>query len=592
MTAPRISLCIALTFAAAVVALAQGSRPPAGGGGGFRGQGGQPAGPGGQFPRGGRTGPRDSMPQPTGTGVLRGRVVGGDTGGPLRHAVVRLSGIDMREGKMAVTDEQGKWEIRDLPAGRFNLHASKGGYVELEYGQRRPFEQGRPLELADTQVLENVNFNLPKGSVIAGRINDEFGDPVAEATVAAMRYRYFNGQRRLVPAGRFSQTDDGGNFRIYGLPPGDYYLSSTLRTGMFGDTDPSNRSGYAPTYYPGTGSSQQAERVTVGLGGEVSGVTFALQPVRTASISGTAVDSQGRPMTGAFVTLLEVSEGGEGSFMMSFGGGARVGENGHFTIHNISPGEYSLSAREMGANADAETAEAKIVVTGEDLSGVSLIGTKGSLIKGSVTFDTQPASGSVTPGSMSVMVMARNPDASPMFRFGGQARDALNDDWTFEVRAMAGPALLRPGRMPPGYVLKSVLLGGQDVTDAGISFKPGETVTGVQMVLTARTQSVSGAVVDAKGQPVTDYTAVVFADDPAKWGYMTRYIAMGRPDQQGAFQVKNLPPGHYLAIAVPYLEDGEQSNPETLERFRGSATSFELAEGDQKALALTVVPNY
>lgn len=560
----------------------------------MRGQGGGPGGgQGGQFPRGGRTGPRDSMPQPTGTGVLRGRVVGGESGGPLRHAVVRLSGIDMREGKMAATDEQGKWEIRDLPAGRFNLNASKGGYVALDYGQRRPFEQGRPIELADNQVLENVNFNLPKGSVIAGRINDEFGDPISDAMVAALRYRYFNGQRRLVPAGRFSQSDDGGNFRIYGLPPGDYFLSATLRTGMFGDNDPGNRSGYAPTYYPGTGSSQQAERVTVGLGSEVSGVTFALLPVRTASVSGTAVDSQGRPMTGAFVMLMEVSENGEGSFMMSFGGGGgRVGEGGHFTIHNVSPGEYSISAQEMGRDAEAETAEAKIVVGGEDVSGVSLIGTKGSLIKGSVTFDTPPASGSVTPGSISVMAMAKNPETSPMFRFGGPARDALNDDWTFEVRAMAAPVLVRPMRTPPGYSLKAVLINNQDVTDSGIAFKPGETITGVQVILTARTQSVSGAVTDAKGQAVTDYTAVLYAEDPAKWGYMTRYIALARPDQQGAFQVKNLPPGRYLAIAVPYLEDGEQSNPETLERMRGLATAFELAEGDQKALALTVVPNY
>ena len=86
----------------------------------------------------------------------------------------------------------------------------------------------------------------------------------------------------------------------------------------------------------------------MGLGAEVSGVTFALLPVRTASISGTAVDSQGRPMTGAFVTLMEVSENGEGSFMMSFGGGGgRVGENGHFTIHNVSPGEsLGLRARD------------------------------------------------------------------------------------------------------------------------------------------------------------------------------------------------------------------------------------------------------
>lgn len=587
MIARRVLLSAVFIAAAVTTGFGQQGIPlgPGSGGGG--------TGQRGQFPRGGRTGPRDSMPQPTGTGILRGRIVGGDAGGPLRHAIVRLSGIDMREGKVAVTDEQGKWEIRDLPAGRFNLNASKGGYVSLDYGQRRPFQQGRPIELADNQVLENVNFNLPKGSVIAGRINDEFGDPVAEAMVAAMRYRYFNGQRRLVPAGRFSQTDDGGNFRIYGLPPGDYYLSATLRTGMFGDNDPGNRSGYAPTYYPGTGSSQQADHVTVGLGAEVDGVTFALLPVRTASVSGTAVDSQGRPMTGAFVMLMEISENGEGSFMMSFGGGGgRVGENGHFTIHNVSPGEYSVSAREMGRDADAEQAEAKITVSGEDLTGVMLVGTKGSLIKGSVSFDTPPPSGSITPGSISVMAMAKNPDTSPMFRFGGPGRDTLNDDWTFEVRAMAGPALLRTMRTPPGYTLKNVLVNGQDVTDSGIAFKPGETVTGVQVVLTAKTQSVSGAVADAKGQAVTDYTVVIFADDPARWGYMTRYIAMARPDQQGAFQVKNLPPGRYLAIAVPYLEDGEQSNPETLERFRGSATAFELGEGDQKALALTVVPNY
>ena len=157
---------------------------------------------------------------------------------------------------------------------------------------------------------------------------------------------------------------------------------------------------------------------------------------------------------------------------------------------------------------------------------------------------------------------------------------------------MTGPALLRTARTPPGYVLKGVFLNGQDVTDSGIAFKPGETITGVQVVLTARTTSIVGAVSDAKGQPVTDYTAVVFPDDPAKWGYMTRYVALARPDQQGSFQLKSLPPGRYLAIALNYLEDGEQTNPDTLERLRGSATAFELADGDQKALALKIVTTY
>ncbi len=122
----------------------------------------------------------------------------------------------------------GRWEIKDLPAGRYNLTASKGGYVQLNYGQRRPFERGRPLELADGQTLDNVNFNLPRGSVIAGRIVDEFGEPIADAMVSALHYRTFSGRRRLVPVGRFGSTDDMGHFRLYGLAPGDYYVSATL----------------------------------------------------------------------------------------------------------------------------------------------------------------------------------------------------------------------------------------------------------------------------------------------------------------------------------------------------------------------------
>ena len=183
----------------------------------------------GQRPMGPRTGPRDNQAPQTGTARLRGRVVGGESGQALRRAIVRLQGQEFREGRVASSDEEGRWEIKDLPAGRYNLTASKGGYVQLNYGQRRPFERGRPIELADGQTLENVNFNLPRGSVIAGRIIDEFGEPVADVMVSALHYRTFSGRRRLVPVGRFGMTDDMGHFRMYGLAPGDYYISATLR---------------------------------------------------------------------------------------------------------------------------------------------------------------------------------------------------------------------------------------------------------------------------------------------------------------------------------------------------------------------------
>src|SRR5262249_5082205 len=158
-------------------------------------------------------------------------------------------------------------DFKDLPAGRYQLNASKGSFVTLAYGQLRPFEQGKPIDIKDAQTLEKVDFALPRGSVITGRVVDEFGEPTADVQVMAMRYQFLQGRRRLTPAGRPNMTNDIGEFRIFALPPGQYYLSATLRNfngPMDATTD--DRSGYAPTYYPGTASVTEAQRITVAIG--------------------------------------------------------------------------------------------------------------------------------------------------------------------------------------------------------------------------------------------------------------------------------------------------------------------------------------
>ncbi|HEX6211070.1 MAG TPA: carboxypeptidase-like regulatory domain-containing protein, partial [Methylomirabilota bacterium] len=354
--------------------------------------------------------------------MLRGVVVGGENGRPLRRAVVRLYGPALREGRMTSTDEDGRWELSDLPAGRFNLTASKAGYVSLQYGQRRPFEPGRPVELRSGQTLEHVSFNLPRGAVISGRIVDEFGDPVAEAMVTAMRYRFFNGRRRLIPAGRVSQTDDLGQFRIYGLPPGDYFVSATMRGDMTFGMESDSRAGYAPTYYPGTGSAQQAQRISVPLGGETSGITFPLMPVRTVRISGTALDAEGRPMAGAMVILTETMESAGGAMMFSMGGGNRVRDDGSFTLSNVSPGEYMLEAQRMqpGPNSRQDVATATVSVGTEDLTDVMLVASQPATLSGQLVIDVPPTSGGVRPGGIELSAQPKD-DASAFryFRSGG-----------------------------------------------------------------------------------------------------------------------------------------------------------------------------
>lgn len=126
--------------------------------------------------------PRDNaQPAKTGTATLRWHVVAADSGQPLRKAQVRIFAPALRENRMATTDGDGKYEFKELPAGRYTVMAQKGNYVNLQYGQQRPFEPGKPLEILDGQTVEKVDFALPKGGVIIGRILDEFGELLADA---------------------------------------------------------------------------------------------------------------------------------------------------------------------------------------------------------------------------------------------------------------------------------------------------------------------------------------------------------------------------------------------------------------------------
>ena len=181
-----------------------------------------------QIPRPGTpTGaPAPGMPPPrdnrgaaqSGTASLRGRVVGAQTGMPLRRAQVTVVAPESQMRRVATTDGEGRYEFRELPAGRFSVSAIKAGYVSLQYGQRRPFEAGTPVTVADGEMVERIDFSLPTGSVITVRVTDDFGEPVAGAQVQVQRFQYGpDGQRRLTTAGGPgffpSATDDRGEFR-------------------------------------------------------------------------------------------------------------------------------------------------------------------------------------------------------------------------------------------------------------------------------------------------------------------------------------------------------------------------------------------
>ena len=545
----------------------------------------QPPGAPGRGQRPARATPQRAE-APRGTAVLKGQIITADNGQPIRRAQVRISSPDARESRVAATDAQGRFEIRELPAGRYNMTASKGGFVTLQFGQRRPSESGTPIELGDAQTLDKITIALPRGSVLGGRITDEFGEPVANASVTAWRYAFAAGVRRMVPASGANArdtTDDQGSFRLFGLPPGEYYVSATLRTGGPEVTDPMGElSGYAATYYPGTTSIAEAQRVTLAVSQEHTGVHFGLIATRLVRVSGQVIMSNGAPAPNGNVMLVPVSSsGGRAMIMQQGGAGNRISQDGTFRLPNVAPGRYQLQSRAM-ASQTFELARMDLMVGSENVEGITMVTSPGAIVTGNVVSDTgEPfdfRASQLQVSARSASPETQGPGPGP----GGGTR--MGDDFTFTIRNVSDAVLIRTST-PQGWLLKAVVVNGQDVTDTPIEFAPGQTTGGVQVVMTKKIASLSGAVMDARGNPALDATVVVFPADDKLWTFQSRFIRAARPDQDGRYRISALPsPGQYLAVAVQGLEDGQAGDPDFLNAAREAATKFDLAEGETKSV--------
>jgi hypothetical protein len=522
---------------------------------------------------------------PKGTAVIKGVVTAAGTGAPIRRAQVSARSMEGRGGGVTSTDGEGRYEIKDLPAGRFTISAMKSGFVQTAFGQRRPTDPGTPIDLADGQTADKVNFILSRGSVITGRIVDDGGDPVAGAQVSAMRYAFTGGTRRLVPAGgdgNMRATDDQGTFRLYGLPPGEYYITANYRNFMMMMPGLNNTEAdsYAPTYFPGTTSIAEASRVNVRLGQEAT-ASFAMVVARMSRIRGRAMNSNGQPVSNVMLMMAPADPAG---MMMTMGmNNAMVGPDGTFQFNNVPPGRYNLQLRPNGMpTATTEIAVMPLTVGNDDIDNLVVVSAPAAIARGVVMTDDASAP-AFRPDQ--VTVFASPADPTPMFMSPGQNR--MNDDYTFEMTGLFDRRLFRGAAGGPdsGWYLKAVLFDGVDITDTGMDFTPGRTYEGLQIVFTRKRTDLSGVLTDDRGTPVVDATVIVFPADQQKWTYQSRYIRTMRPDTNGKYNVKGMPPGEdYLMIAVQNLESGQGSDPEFLSRAKDEARPFSMNEGETKSV--------
>lgn len=569
---PRLTALLTALLGVALVSAAVGAQSPV---------------PGVQQPARDTSAQKVAPPVPA--GVIAGRVVAADTGRPIKRARVLASAPELPDARGVLTDDDGAYELSALPAGRYSIHVSKAGFISLAYGQRRPLQAGTPLQLGDGQQLKGVDFRLPKGGVVSGHILDENSDPMVGAMVRVLRYEYMQGDRRMVPVGT-AQTDDRGEYRVWGLNPGDYYVSVLVRDfgggrfrgprGFGGGNiaafmstggEENEPLGYAPTYYPGTTSAGDARTVTVGLSQEVLGIDFNVQLVRTARVSGRVVNPDGSPTSSGSVSL--VPDGVRSQAAITYG--ARIDWDGAFAIPSVPPGRYLVRAR----GNDAETpqyASAPVTVAGADMT-INLALAASATLTGMVVFQGQQTVAG-NPGS--IRISAVPADQAP---FGPTPNARVEKNGRFTLDGIAsGAHFIRSANAPRGWALKSVTIDGRDVTDTPIEVRSGQSVGGAVVTFTNNLTQISGTVTDGNGNPVTDDTVLAFPLDTSLWRPLSRQIMTTRPDQNGHYVLRGLPPGEYYVATVDPAEAGEWFEPAFLDEQRVNAARVSLTEGDAK----------
>jgi len=208
--------------------------------------------------------------------TVEGTVVDAATGAGLRNVEVSLraapgSAPAAQSSYTAATEKDGKFSITGVAPGAYRLSARRAGYLQTEFGARGSGRQGTTLTLLPGQRMAGLEVRLRRGAAISGRVVDEYGDPVERVMVRAMRYRW-TGSERQMSIQASTSTDDLGNYRLFGLEPGRYYLqvtpgvSSTVAAGQVGKQA---RLAYAPVYYPGTIEESAASPVEVTAGAEL-----------------------------------------------------------------------------------------------------------------------------------------------------------------------------------------------------------------------------------------------------------------------------------------------------------------------------------
>lgn len=563
--------------------------------------------------------------QPAGTASLAGRVVHGTAPDlmPLARALVTISAGDVE--RLTVTDDEGRFLFEGLAPGRYLLNATKVGWVPSYYGSARP---GRPPggRIAVTAgARTTVEVPIVRGGVLAGRVVDHEGRPMARQSPWILEQRMV-GDRMMLARTRFPYTigtfergtNDLGEFRLFGLPPGTYYLavSPSITAGARVTTDsdvrwalqppgadrrtppePGPVAGYTRIYYPGTPDPGSARAIVVGPGEVREGLDLTVDFITVSRLEGVVLKPDGTPAAGTRVSL-DVRNP-----RVSLEGATRTvaaNATGQFVFTNVPPDDYRVSARAAsGAPAVFDLwGHADVAVAGTDVHGVAVTLAPAASITGRLHF----LSTSLTPPkdltTVRLHVVGAYAMAQALVGAGGiatQHQAAVDADGRFRVGGLPPDRYLATATWPgmktgeAGWWLTTVAVGERDLGDTPIAVNPGEAVTDVTLGFHDRVGSIEGTLTDAGGRPAPGYVVLAFPTNRESWNTTSRRMVPAvQPATDGRYRVTGLLSGEYYLAVVTEVAPDEATDARFLEALIPMAMRVTITGAETKRQDLRI----
>ncbi len=494
---------------------------------------------------------------------------------------------------VVLTDTEGGFSFKNLPPGRYLLTAQKEGYFERLMGGYSGSTVTRIVVIENGKQPDPLELTMIRAGTISGQIHDPVGQPVSGIKVNANEVWYPKG-RATFSSKISAVTDDRGEFRLFWLPPGEYFVGAT--PGAAGSIS-NPQDSWALTFFPGVTDPTAALALTLREGEEIKGIDVNLRTTttRTYSIFGTAINpiaslspNGDRAVTSFYLVPREPSLT-DGVLLLPVSNALPVDSRskGDFQIRNVKPGRYDLYPFVSDfIGHRILTSRTPIDVSNADITGLSIPVNKGATLSAELIIEGKPPE----PIKLNSLRMNLSTLDSTPYAFAASL-ESLQFDSDGKSNAEGIPDArytLGLTGLPSMAYIADIRQDDISVYDEG--FVVGQKSKPIQIVVRSDGATVGGLIQTADHKPAANVTVILAP--PLARRKNPALFKVATTNEAGHFSITGVMPGPYTIFALqdrPFREPW--LNADFLSKYKGQSLPVDVRSRSTEEVRLDLIPN-